>query len=318
MAVSFPPFTSVAVFGGIAVDRIAVTTASPTLGASNPGTVRAAPGGVGFNVARTLARLGLKVRLAAVVGDDPDGRTALAAAKAAGVDAGLTFVDPRLPTASYQAVFDDKGGLVVGVADTAVYEKLAPADMAAAAGTARNDGLWVIDANFPHETIAFLLGEAEAAGRPVSALPISPAKAVRFAMLDRRPPLLFANRREAAAMLGRPLDIGLPDAGELAGELDARGFANVLVTDSAEPLHVVSAGERLAFTPPSTRVASVNGAGDAFAAGTIYGLSLGKNLFEAVRSGLAAAALTVESHETVRSDLTPALLAGWTAEDVAS
>lgn len=318
MAVSFPPFTSIAVFGGIAVDRIAVAAAAPTLGASNPGTVRATPGGVGFNVARTLARLGLKVRLAAAVGDDPDGRIVLAAAMAAGVDAGPTVVHPRPSTASYQAVFDDRGDLVIGVADIALYEELAPADMAAAAGTARNDGLWVIDANFPPETLAFLFDEAEDAGRPVAALPISPAKAVRFAMLDRRPALLFANRREAAAMLGQPLDIGLPDPAELAVKLGDKGFANVLVTNSAGPLHAVSAGEHRTFAPPSASVASVNGAGDAFAAGTIYGLSLGSDLFEAVPFGLAAATLTVESDETVRSDLTPILLAGRIDEGVAS
>ena len=318
MAISFAPFTSVAVFGGITVDRIAVTAASPTLGASNPGTVRTTPGGVGFNVARTLAGLGLKVRLAATIGNDPDGEMVLAAAEDAAIDVASMVVDPRLPTASYQAVFDDRGDLVIGIADTALYEEIAPADVAAAAGTARRDGLWVIDANFPPEVLAFFLKEAEATGRPVAALPISPAKAVRFAALDRRPALLFANRREATAMLGRPLDVGLPDPAELAVELGDRGFANVLVTNSAGPLHAVSASERRTFAPPRARVASVNGAGDAFAAGTIYGLSLGRSLFEALPLGLAAAALTVESDETVRGDLTPALLAGWIAEGVAS
>lgn len=318
MAVSFAPYTSVAVFGGIAVDRIAVTTASPTLGASNPGTVRATPGGVGFNVARTLAGLGLKVRLTATIGDDPDGEMVLAAAKDAAIDVASMVVDPRLPTASYQAVFDAKGDLVIGVADTALYEELTPAALAAAASAARSDGLWVIDANFPPKTLGFLLDEAEAARRSVVALPISPAKAVRFAALDRRPDLLFANRGEAAAMVGRPGDIGIADPAELAVELGERDFANVLVTNSAEPLHVISAGEHRAFVPPSIKVASVNGAGDAFAAATVYGLSHGRDLFEAVPFGLAAAALTVESDETVRSDLTLALLAGRIAESVAS
>jgi pseudouridine kinase len=96
------------------------------------------------------------------------------------------------------------------------------------------------------------------------------------------------------------------------------GFANVIVTDSAGPLHAVSAGARRAFVPPPIEVASVNGAGDAFAAGTIYGLSQGKSLFDAVPLGLAAAALTAESDETVLSDLSPALLAGGIAEAVGS
>lgn len=316
MAVTFTPFTSVAVFGGLAIDRIAVTGAAPTLGASNPGRVRAAPGGVGFNVAVSLARLGLKVRFVGAIGDDPDGRLMLAAARGAGINTGSIVVDPRLPTATYQAVFDDRGDLVVGVADTGIYDALAPATMANSVNVARTDAFWIVDANFPSAILALLLREAEAAGRPVAALPISPAKSERFAALDRRPTLLFANRREAAAMLGHQPDGAKHDPAELAAGLGRTGFGNVLVTNSAESLHAASAGVHRTFAPPRVSVANVNGAGDALAAGTIYGLSLGRSLFDAVRLGLAAATLNVESDQTVRSDLTPALLAERIVEGV--
>jgi len=316
MSLTFVPFASVAVFGGMAVDRIAVTAAAPTLHASNPGTVRATPGGVGFNVAVSLARLGLGVRLAGALGDDPDGRMMLAAATEAGVDTGLTLTDRGRSTATYQAVFDDRGDLVVGVADTAIYEALDPAAVAAAADAARSDGFWVVDANFPDETLAFLLGAATAAGCPLAALPISPAKATRFAKITERPTLLFANRREAAAILGYSAEDSRPEA--LAVELARNGFAHSVVTDSAGPLHVAGDGAIERLIPPVVAVASVNGAGDALAAATIYGLSLGRDLHAAVRLGLAAAALTVESRETVRRDLTPDLLAARMMEGAVS
>jgi sugar/nucleoside kinase (ribokinase family) len=46
------------------------------------------------------------------------------------------------------------------------------------------------------------------------------------------------------------------------------------------------------------------------AAGTIFGLAQGEILLSAIQFGLAAAALSLESEETVRKDLTPTLLFG--------
>jgi len=60
--------------------------------------------------------------------------------------------------------------------------------------------------------------------------------------------------------------------------------------------------------PPAARIASVNGAGDAQAAGTVYGLAGGLGFLAALRYGKAAAALKIESEESVRGDLTPTLL----------
>lgn len=155
MAVAITPFTSVAVFGGLAVDRNGTTAATPTLGASNPGRVRATPGSASFNVAKTFARLNLGVRLGGAVGNDADGAKTLAALQTAEIDASGTVVDPRRATATYHAVFDDRGGLVIGVADTGIYEALTPSALADAARAAQSDGMWIIDANFSPETPAF-------------------------------------------------------------------------------------------------------------------------------------------------------------------
>jgi pseudouridine kinase len=303
-------FDRVTVFGGVAIDRIARTAASPVLGASNPGTVRSSPGGVGFNVATTLARLGVRTRLVAIVGADSDGESVLAKAKATGIDVSQVAIAHGRPTATYQAAFDDHGDLVIGVADMGIYEAFDPAAVAPAASGSEAGDFWVIDANLAPETIAFLVGEANAARRPLAGLTVSPAKALRFAPLFDRLTFIFANRREAAAILGRKWDEKGPAPGDLAAELGRSGGADVVVTDSGEPLSVASGGEMRAIAPLRATVRSVNGAGDALAAGTIYGLAQGRSLFEALRFGLASAALAVESEETVRSDLTPGLLAG--------
>ena len=304
-----PAFDRVTVFGGITVDRIARTDAAAALGVSNPGTVRSSPGGVGFNMATSLARLGLKTRLVAIVGADADGESVLAAAKAAGVDVDRIVISRGKPTATYQAAIGDDGELVIGVADMQVYDELDPATVAPAAAGPEAGDFWVVDANLMPETLAFLIGEANAARRPLAGLAVSPSKAARFAPLFDHLNYLFANRREAAAILGRPWDDRGPAPVELADEIRRGGCANVVVTNAREPLAAVSGSDMRAFAPLRAAVRTVNGAGDALSAGTVYGLAQGRGLFEAIRFGLALSALTIESDETVRSDLTPSLLA---------
>ena len=293
------PFSSITVFGGATVDRVSVTAGPAVLGASNPGTSRAAPGGVGLNLACNLGRLGHRVRLVTRIGRDAEGTAILRAAEAAGVDMGQTSVSETSPTGSYQAAFDEAGGLVIGIADMAISDEITPETLGPAALRSPAGDLWALDANLPAATLAFLAGEARAAGRALAALAVSPAKALRLAPVLERLALIFANRAEAAALLGDLAGEGQLSAAELAQALAAASSGSVVISDSAGPLAAASGSTVRSFAPLPASVKSVNGAGDALAAGTIHGLALGQSLFEAVQFGLAAAAITVESAATV-------------------
>lgn len=293
------PFDTVTVFGGATLDRVARTDGPPVFGASNPGTVRRIPGGVGFNVAIILARLGLKTRLVTRVGADADGEEILAAARDAGVRTAAIEVSATSASAGYHATFDDTGSLIIGVADMKICDEITPAAVGSAAGASGANDLWIADANLPPETLDFLAEEAAAAGRPIAAMTVSPAKAVRLASLLDRLTYLFTNRREAAVLLGRdPDDPGLGAAG-LAGELAGARATKVVVTNGAEPLAVASAGDVRSYAPFRAEVKGVNGAGDSLAAGTVLGLAEGLALNDAIRFGLAAAALTLESGSVI-------------------
>jgi len=287
-------FDSVTVFGGATLDRVARTDFPPVMAASNPGSVRRTPGGVGLNVASVLARLGVATRLVARVGADSDGEAVIAAARRAGIDPTALGVSQSAPTAGYHATLDDTGNLVIGVADMKVCDEITPAMLATLAIAKRANDLWVIEANLAAETLAFLAEEATAAGRPVAAMTVSPAKAVRLLPLLDRLTYLFANRREAATLLGYDPEerIGVT---ELAAELAGPRATAVVVTNGAEPLAAATGGEVRSFAPLRATVTAVNGAGDSFAAGTIFGLANGMSLNDSVIFGLAAAALTLES-----------------------
>jgi sugar/nucleoside kinase (ribokinase family) len=293
--------TAFVVFGGATVDHSAATLAAPVMHASNPGRARTATGGVGFNVARGLARLGHRVRMVTRVGRDADGEAVRAAGARDGVDMTEATTSPEGRTATYRAAFDHQGDLIIGIADMAILDELTPAVVAAAIGDGR-DEMTVLDANLPAETLVRLVRSAAAAGHGAAAIGVSPAKVVKLAPLLDRIGYLFVTRREAAALLGRPDDHSEPTRA-LAERLAACGVAHVVVTDSASPLAAAAAGELHLFPPFASHVRSVNGAGDALAAGILHGVAIGRGFFDAVLSGLAAAAITVEDEATVAAGL---------------
>jgi len=302
------PFDTVTVFGGASIDRIARSGGRLIMGASNPGTVKRLPGGVGLNVATILARLGLNARLVGRIGGDPDGEAILTAAKGAGVDVRSMTISPGSPTAGYHATFDENGNLAVGIADMAIYDEMTPALIADAATVEHHSDLWVIDANLPAETLAYLVTEARAAKRPLAALTVSPAKSERLIPLLDQLTYLFANRREAAVLTGHEADDAGATPMRLAGELARPRLTKVVVTNGTEPLVAASGTDTRSYVVLRTAVKTVNGSGDSLAAGTIAGLARGRSLGDAVRWGLAAAAMTLEAGGVPLARFTPTSL----------
>ena len=290
------------VFGGATVDHAAATCAAPVMHASNPGVSRTAPGGVGLNIARVLARLGREVRIVSRIGDDADGAAVLGAARGDGIDTGWIAVAPEERTASYRAAFGNDGELIIGIADMAILDAVTPEVVAPAIAAARPGEPFVLDANLPAQTLAVIANAAVQTGRSLAAVGVSPAKAVRLAPLLDRITCLFATRREAAAILDRADDPQVA-TGDLALAIAGRGAAHVVVTDSGSPLAAATGAEVRLFPPLPARVASVNGAGDSLTAGLLHGLAGGRSFFDAVPFGLGAAAITVEDTATVAAGI---------------
>ena len=302
-------FDSVTVFGGASLDVVAQSAAPPVMGASNPGRAMRIPGGVGFNVAHVLARLGVRTRLVTRVGSDPQGKTVIEAAHAAGIDTSAISQSVTAPTAAYHATLDDTGNLIIGIAAMDVISEISPAQIGPAATAAPERDFWVVDANLDQDTLAFLAVEANNARRPITALTVSPAKARRLSPLLDRLSYLFTNRREGAVLVADdPDDANIP-ATRIAGTLARTRTTKVVVTNGNEPLAAASGTDVRSYAPFRAAVSGVNGAGDAFAAGVIRGLASGHALNDAIRFGLAASAMTVEAGSVVAAVLSEDALA---------
>lgn len=281
--------------GAAHIDRRGRVADAYVPAASNPGTMREEVGGGAFNALRNAVRHGIDGAILSLRGGDLAGEAVTRAIAAAGIDdLSATFLDRATP--SYTALIEADGELIAGLADMALYEtgfdkqmrrrKLREAVLTADAV--------LCEANMPAAAIARLA--AVAAGKPIFAIAISPAKAERLTAVLASLSCLFMNLREARALTAREN----ASAVDAATALMRSGLRCGIITAGGDPLTGFDADGVFTVAPPRARsVADVTGAGDAIAGVTMAHLMRGMALRQAVRRGMAAAMLTVESPAVV-------------------
>ncbi len=282
--------------GGAHIDRRGRMTSPFVAGASIPGTMREDAGGGTFNALRTAVQRGARAAMISLRGGDDAGEAvARAIAEARIADLSAIFLDRSTP--SYTALLDSGGDVVAALADMGLYEIAFPKQLRRAKmreEIAAADAV-ICDANIPAAGLVRLASLA--AGKPLFAIAISPAKAVR--LLDVLPALscLYMNSREAAALAGRQTDEPVEVT---VGRLRDLGLAAGVVTrGSQSALGFDMAGMFSIMPPPPRGIADVTGAGDALAGAATVALLSGATLRQAMREGIAAASLALESASPV-------------------
>ncbi len=296
----------IACIGGAHLDRKASLRAKVAYRTTNQANIHTSDGGVARNIAETIGRLGAPVRLVSLVGQDDAGDGVVARVAERGVNVTLVQRHPSLPTASYTAILDNNGGLVLALADMAIYDVWTPQILEPLLPELQQAGIWVCDTNIPADTLRWLFDH-----KPASTLlavdGVSNEKVLRIATLLDRIDLLFCNREEASTLADRPLGSSA-DAMRLGHQLISAGVGTAMVTWGKAGLYMLDRKGTTFFPAPQAEAVDVTGAGDSLVATTIARMSLGDPLEVAVRLGQAAASLTVEVGDSVRQDLTLELL----------
>lgn len=295
-------FLSVTVVGGSNMDVSAKAHSAVTAGDSTPGSIQYSPGGVGRNLAENLARLGARVQLLSVVGDDVFGRQVVAstAATGVGVDAMLTIAGQR--TATYLSLHQPDGEVAMAVNDMDILESLTPEVCAASPALSDANALLLVDCNLAQPTLAHLLGLK----RKVVVDGVSVAKCRRLGGLLAGVYLLKLNHLEASALSGLPVDTPEQCLAVVQHFLDG-GVERVIVSHGASGLAWGQLGAKPFFRQSrKVQVVSSTGAGDALLAGAVAALLAGKVLKDAVEYGVACAEITLSSTFANSPDLTDA------------
>ena len=294
----------IACIGAAAIDRKYHVAGTLLPGTSNPASGGRSFGGVARNVVETLARLGVATSFVTILGADEAGRDIIRHLGDLGVDTSQVVTMGGRATADYVAILDPAKDLAFGIADMAIFESFDLAHLNRAWPHLASADWIFADCNLPAPVLAGVVERARAGRASLAVNAVSAPKAARLPADLAGIELLFANRDEAAAILGVT---AAPEV--MAERLRARGAARVVLTIGAEGALVLDGDH------PPRHVAAwqavprdVTGAGDALVAGMLYRLLSGAATLDAARTGTLLAALTVESEATVLPELTSALL----------
>jgi pseudouridine kinase len=272
-------------------------------GTSTPGAIRISAGGVARNIAENLARLGEQVVLISAVGDDSSGRRIVSQAAEAGIDVSHVVVDDERHTAAYLAVLDETGNMATSIDDMAIsQEVLTPQLLYRQRGLFREARMIALDANLSPAALHTTFGLARKYRVPVCADPTSTTLAPRLCPYLPELQLITPNGAEAEALCGVHVQ-GRRSALTAAKKLVTMGVRIAVVTLGATGLAYATSQESGHVPAIPCDIVDMTGAGDALTAGTMFGLLNDLPIDQAVRLGLSAAALTLQSRETVHPDL---------------
>jgi pseudouridine kinase len=288
--------------GAANLDRKLRTLAALQMGTSNPASAEEVYGGVARNIAENLARLGAPVALLTVLGDDAAGRSLSNHAEEAGIDTRGSLRLANTCSGTYTAVLDDRGEMILALADMQLYEALTPEFLDSRAPQRAAAALTVADLNLPREAVATLLRDARRDAVPLVIVAVSQPKMVRLPEDLHGLRLLILNRGELETRIGRALPRGV-DIGAACAEVLAQGAQQIIVTCGHHGVYYTSAtaADGVAHLPAhDVQTVDVTGAGDAFAAAVCWSLHQGSDdLKLACRRGLKLAAMTLECDATV-------------------
>lgn len=267
-------------------------------GDSNPSIIEISAGGVGRNIAHNLALLGVQTTLLSAAGRDSESSAVIRQTADAGVITEHILLSESKKIGKYIAILDAQGEMAMAVSDMDVLEELNKAYLEEKKEVILQSDFVVCDTNLSEDCLAYIITTCKAAQIPLCIDPVSAAKAVKLQGMLNGIEILTPNLMELQILSGTVGSIEIA-----AQELNRLGVKNIITTMGAKGLCHRSANKNTYYASIAKDIVDVTGAGDSLTAGLIYGLLTYGSYEKACQWGLAAAALTLASKETVSQSM---------------
>ena len=306
-----PPVLAI---GTAALDIKARLARAPLSTTDVPGQITIKAGGVARNIAENFARLGVPIVFAGIMDDDSQARLLIDLSRAAGLDVQpLPRSVPApadlyrlklpavLPTATLNVVLGPDGRQIAGAFSGDILDALQPHDLDALHDLIASAPAIACDAGLPLDVL-IALRERLPEDTFFYGNPSSMALAPRLEPLLDRLDLLTCNHLEAQALTQVKID-GPAKLISAALILVKQGVKRAVVTFGARGLAYADQERSLYQPARPANLVDATGAGDALAAAMLEALLRDEPIGLCLQRGLAAAALTCESEDTVASAL---------------
>lgn len=306
---------TICAIGSAALDIKTRLSRSPLATTDVPGSITIKPGGVTRNIAENLARLGAPIVFAGILGDDPQAHLLIDLSRAAGLEVRAiprSIPDPDdllrlklgsdLPTATLNVVLAPDGRQIAGAFDGDILAALQPRDLDPFRELIQAASAVICDCGLPADVLvhlrSILTPECFFYCNPGSV-----ALSARIEPLLDRIDLITCNHLEAGALT----EVKVNSPAKLISAamiLVKRGVKRAVVTFGERGLGYADEARSQYQPALPAKLIDATGAGDALAAAMIEALLNNQSVQVALKHGLAAAAITCESEDSVSPLLT--------------
>ena len=283
------------VVGGVNVDIGGKSFAPLVAEDSNPGTVSTSLGGVGRNIAHNLRLMGPDVKLLTAYGDDMNGAHLEHSCAQLGIDLKYALKRRGETTSTYLYIADPAGEMVLAVSDMAICDRITPQYLADNMSVLRSARVVVADTNIPKESLEYLVKNCTV---PVFVDPVSTIKAEKLRPILNKIHTLKPNRLEAELLSGIPIH-SKQDAEAAAKVLLEKGVQRVFLSMGADGVYGATAEQQIWLDNLPGQMVNTTGCGDAFMAALVWAYLQDLDMKDTALAGLAAAAIAMESPETI-------------------
>ena len=289
------------VIGGVNIDIGGRSFAPLVERDSNPGRVTVSLGGVGRNLAHNLRLVGIDVSMLTALGDDLNAQRVASSCAGLGIDISRALVVPGGATSTYIYLDDADGDMALALSDMEICARIDPAYLSQNQDILAKADVIVADANIPAESLCWITEHCSA---PLFTDPVSTAKAEKLRPILSRIHTLKPNRLEAELLSGVRItdDISLFRA---ARALLDTGLNRAAVTLGGRGILAADAHTIELIPVCPAQVRNATGAGDAFMAALVWSWQRHEDFPASCRAAAAAAAIAVESEETINPALSP-------------
>lgn len=290
----------ICIVGAAIMDLMGFTQHDIKISDSVPGTWKAAPGGVGRNIAENLARLNTAPQLITAFGNDPFSETLVRNAEEIGIDLSGSLHVPEGKAATFIAILDKKNDLHTAIASLQIIQQLDVPFLKTRQKQLEEADIIIADTNIPKESLEWLVNQFF--NTPIYLDLVSMKLAEKVKPFYGKFHTIKANRLEAEFLTGLLLDTE-EDFKLAAEKMLSKGLKRIFITAGIRGVYYADDTTNGWLKPFLVEVQNTTGAGDAFMAGVTYGSSKGYSIRECAARGLAAAAIALKSTKAVNPEI---------------
>ncbi len=267
---------------------------------SNLGSLQVSMTGVGRNIAENLVRLGINTKLICPIGDDIYGRQIRDSCADLAIDIRDSLFLKNKASAVYMAIMDEENDLALGLSAMDICEEMDILFFRKKEEVIKNARLAVLDTNISESALNSIVQSNPEQQFLLDT--VSSIKSLRAKNLLPYVTALKSNKYEAELLSG--IKIATEKDLEKAGRIFLnKGIKKVFITLGKMGVYCLDQRMEKIIRPLAVNVVNSNGAGDAFAAGVVYGMINNQDVEQCTKLGIISSSYAITHHLPVNPEI---------------